>query len=278
MNRRSRGVPGRVVFYGVMLTLVLILIFPFIWITLTAFKTSFEVNAFPPKLFPSRISLDSFRGLFEEYSFGSHFLNSSIIAFGTTVVSLFIGSFAGYSIARLGFPGARILLLLLLGSLMLPAVVIIIPLYRILQTIGLIDTHIGLILLNCTYCVPLVVWMMQGYFMTIPSALEESARIDGCSYLGAFFRIVVPLSAPGIAAAGIFIFLVVWNEFLFALIFTSTRAKTLTVVISEFIGIFEIPWNRLSAAAVVTALPVLLFMLFFQKQLVAGLTKGAVKE
>jgi multiple sugar transport system permease protein len=119
--------------------------------------------------------------------------------------------------------------------------------------------------------------MMRGFFSSIPGELEDSAIVDGCSYFGAFFRILLPISAPGLAASAIFIFLIVWNEFIFALIFTNETAKTLPVITSEFIGVFEISWNRLAAAGVVTAIPILIFILIFQKWLISGLTQGAVK-
>jgi multiple sugar transport system permease protein len=264
------------VYFGLSLW-VLIMVLPFLWIVSTSLKSNAEVYMFPPKLWPETLRFDAFVRVFHDYAFGSHFLNSMIIAVGATSLSLVVGLLAGYSIARLGFPGDRIFLTFLLGSLMLPAVVIVIPLFRVLQSLNLIDTYAGLILVNCSATLPLVVWMMQGFFSSIPRELEEAARIDGCSYFGAFVQVVLPLSAPGIAACAIFIFLIVWNEFLFSLIFTARKAKTLTVVISEFIGIFEISWNQLAAAAVITTLPVLAFVLFFQKGLISGLTKGAVK-
>jgi ABC-type glycerol-3-phosphate transport system permease component len=263
--------------FSLLTILTLAVIFPFVWIILSSLKGDAEVIAYPPTLVPKHVTIAAYLTIFRDYAFAKYFLNTFIIATGATALSLIVGSLAAYSFSRLRFPGDHLFLLSLLGSLMVPSIVLIIPLYVILNKAGLIDTHIGLILANCCYCVPLVAWMMRGFFSTIPGELEEAAIIDGCSYIGAFFRIIMPLSAPGLAASAIFIFLIVWNEFLLALVFTTEKAKTLPVITSEFIGVFEISWSQLAAAAVTTSIPILVFILIFQKKLISGLTQGAIK-
>jgi ABC-type glycerol-3-phosphate transport system permease component len=262
----------------VLLTIITLAVtFPFVWIISSSLKGDAEVIAYPPTLMPKAATIGAYLIIFRDYAFGKYFANSFIIATGATALSLVVGSLAAYSFSRLRFPGDQLLLLSLLGALMIPSIVLIIPLYVILNKLGMIDTRIGTILANCSYCVPLVAWMMRGFFSTIPGELEDAGRIDGCSYLGVLFRIIVPLSAPGLAASAIFILLIVWNEFPFALVFTMERAKTLPVITSEFIGVFEISWSQLAAAAVTTSIPILVFILVFQKRLISGLTQGAIK-
>jgi ABC-type glycerol-3-phosphate transport system permease component len=268
---------GKAIIYLALIVLTIGSIFPFIWTLSSSLKDDVEVSAYPPTFIPKNPTINAYTAIFRDYSFGKYFLNSMIIAIGATTISLFVGSLAAYSFCRLRFPGDNLLLLAFLGSLMLPAIVLVIPLFVIFEKMGLIDTHFGLILANCCYCIPLVAWMMRGFFTSIPGELEDSAIVDGCSYFGAFFRIILPLSAPGLAASAIFIFLIVWNEFMFALVFTNEAAKTLPVITSEFIGVFEISWNRLAAAGVTTSIPILIFILIFQKWLISGLTQGAVK-
>jgi multiple sugar transport system permease protein len=263
--------------YFLLTIITLAVTFPFVWIVSSSLKGDIEVIAYPPTLMPKAPTFGAYIAIFRDYAFGKYFTNSFVIAVGATALSLVVGSLAAYSFSRLRFPGDHLLLLSLLGALMIPSIVLIIPLYVILNKLGMIDTHIGTILANCSYCVPLVAWMMRGFFSTIPGELEDAGRIDGCSYLGVLFKIIVPLSAPGLAASAIFILLVVWNEFPFALVFTMERAKTLPVVTSEFIGVFEISWSQLAAAAVTTSVPILVFILIFQKKLISGLTQGAIK-
>jgi multiple sugar transport system permease protein len=277
--RRKKWVSvlARIARYSFLVILTLAVTFPFVWIISSSLKGDAEVIAYPPTLVPKAVTISAYLTIFREYAFAKYFLNSFIIATGATALSLIVGSLAAYSFSRLRFPGDQFFLLSLLGSLMVPSIVLIIPLYVLLNMVGMIDTHIGIILANCAYCIPLVAWMMRGFFTTIPGELEDSAIIDGCSYLGALFRIIMPLSAPGLAASAIFIFLIVWNEFLFALVFTTETAKTLPVITSEFIGVFEISWSQLAAAAVTTSIPILVFILVFQRRLISGLTQGAIK-
>jgi len=276
-TRRVAFTLQRTARYVVLTILTLVMVFPFVWIISSSLKGDVEVIAYPPTIVPKAVTIGAYLTIFRDYAFGKYFTNSFVIATGATALSLVVGSLAAYSFSRLRFPGDQLLLLSLLGALMVPSIVLIIPLYVILNMLGMIDTHIGTILVNCSYCVPLVAWMMRGFFSTIPGELEDAGRIDGCSYLGVLFRIVVPLSAPGLAASAIFIFLVVWNEFLFALVFTMETAKTLPVITSEFIGVFEISWSQLAAAAVTTSVPILVFILVFQRKLISGLTQGAIK-
>jgi multiple sugar transport system permease protein len=180
-------------------------------------------------------------------------------------------------VARLRFPGRRFYLILLMGSYMMPPIAIVIPGYIILKSVGLMDTQLGLALVDVTFILPLVVWIMRGFFLSIPLELEEAARIDGSSRLGALLRIILPLSAPGLVSAAVFCFIASWNEYLYAFLYTSMRARTLPVLIGEFTTKVGTDYLKMAAAGVVASAPPVLLALIFQRFLIRGLTEGAVK-
>jgi multiple sugar transport system permease protein len=206
-----------------------------------------------------------------------YFLNSLIVSSGTTVLSLAVGCLAAYSLARFRFRAKRYMLLSILFVRMVPAVVLVIPIYTLWRSLGLLDTQQGLILAYLSFNLPFVIWMMRGFFVDIPVEIEEAALIDGCSRLSALVRVILPLAAPGIAATSIFALLLGWNEFLFAVLLTADRAKTLTPAILNYVTDRAILWGNLYAAASIVLLPVLVFSLAVQKHLARGLTGGAVK-
>ncbi|MGI9146737.1 MAG: carbohydrate ABC transporter permease [Chloroflexota bacterium] len=206
-----------------------------------------------------------------------YFLNSLIVSVGTTVCSMAIGCLAAYSLARFRFRAKRYMLLGILLVRMVPAVVLVIPIYTLWRAAGLLDTHAGLILAYLSFNLPFVIWMMRGFFVDIPIEIEEAALIDGCSRLQALIKVIVPLAAPGMAATSIFALLLGWNEFLFAVLLTADKAKTLTPAILNYVTDRAILWGNLYAAASIVLLPVLIFSLSVQKHLARGLTGGAVK-
>jgi multiple sugar transport system permease protein len=177
----------------------------------------------------------------------------------------------------LRFPAKNLILLLMMGGQMLPPIAIVIPLYVLLRSVKLLDTHIGLILVYQSFILPLVVWLLRSYFASIPSELEDAARIDGSSYVGALFRIVLPLSAPGLVSVAVFAFIASWNEYLYAFIYTNIAAKTLPVLIGEFSTKLGLEYLRIAAAGVLASLPPVLLAFIFQRYIVQGLTAGAVK-
>jgi multiple sugar transport system permease protein len=211
-------------------------------------------------------------------AFRSALFNSTIVAIGTVLVSMVVGILGAYAFARLRFRFRRGVLLLFLGTYMLPQIALLIPLYLILNSFGLLNTTTGLVIVDCSLVIPFVLWILSNYFLTIPEELEEAARIDGTTRLGALFYIVLPAARPGIFAALMFAFLLAWDEFMYALIFTSSNAaKTLPVAISEFAGRYTTDFGLVAAGGLVAALPPLVIALIFQRYIVSGMSAGSVK-
>jgi multiple sugar transport system permease protein len=257
---------------------------PFLWMILSSFITKAQLLT-DPFAFPPHITLDNYVRLLTSPNDGvgsANFFHAVINSLGictvTTIISLVIGSIGGYAFARLQFPGKSPLLLFLLAIQFLPAVTVIIPMYMMGRTVHLLNTWWILIFAYTSFALPFTLWIMRGYFETIPRSLENAARIDGCSRIGAFIRVVLPLSAPGFAATAIFTFLNAWDEFFFALIFSNTyAAKTLPVALSEFTSRHSVDFGlQMSGGVVANILPVLI-ALSMQRYIVRGLTAGGVK-
>jgi multiple sugar transport system permease protein len=204
--------------------------------------------------------------------------NSLLVASAVTCISLVIGSLAGYALVRIVFPLRRTLLVGLLGTRMIPEISLVIPLYILANRIGVYNTPPVLIATYLSFALPFAIWLMASFFETIPDELEDAARIDGCSHLGILFHIVMPISTPGLVSTGLFVFLLAWDEFFFAMIFTSTlAAKTVPVAIAEFTGRYVVDITAMMTGGVLAAIPPVLLSLIFQRYIVRGLTAGAVK-
>lgn len=259
------------------LMIVFLSLLPFIWFFLTSLKTEVEVTAIPPVLIPSG-SFAFYRSAFERYDL-LHFVKNSIIISGvTTTLTLLLGIFAGYALARLRLPGKGILLGSLLVVSMFPQISIAGPVWRILQALGWLNSYQGLILPYVTLTLPLGVWIIASFFKELPEELEDAARIDGCGYLQTLFRIMLPLAAPGIFTAAILIFIYAWNEFFFALlIMTQQNYQTLPVGIALFQGQYTLPWGEIAAASTIATVPLVVMVFIFQKWIMRGLSAGAVK-
>jgi len=211
-------------------------------------------------------------------TFRAAMLNSTVVALGTVAISMVVGILGAYAFARLRFRFRRAILILFLATYMLPQIAILIPLYLILSSLGLLDTVAGLIFCDCALVVPFVLWILSNYFLTIPEELEEAARVDGTTRLGALWYVVLPSARPGIFAAIMFAFLLAWDEFMYALIFTSSdQSKTLPVAISEFAGRYTTDFGLVAAGGLLAALPPLVIALVFQRYIVSGLATGSVK-
>jgi len=253
--------------------------FPLFWMIASSFKPPSEFYSSNPTFFPELWSIDNYKQLFIQTSFAKYFLNSLIVAMGSTTLSLIIGGLGAYALSRFNYRLVRIFSQLTLLSYMLPEVLIVIPLYLYVVKIGLADTLIVLVITNMAFTLPLTLWYMRSYFNAIPMALEESAMVEGCNRLQAFRLIALPLALPGLISTGVFAFNHAWNEFLFALVFTSSeKNKVLTLGLATWIGqdaIFS--WGMLLSAAVLVTIPVMLFYLLVQKKLVVGITSGASK-
>jgi multiple sugar transport system permease protein len=270
--------------------LVIYLIFtlvPMIWLFLSTIQTQASLLTLPTRVLPSEVTLGNYVDIFTPAAFGqnsgqSTFLlalrNSVLICLGTTLVAMVLGTLAAYAFARFNIPQKRTLLLIVLGSQLLPAVSLIIPLFRMFKTAQLLDSLLALILAYSTFSLPFVVWIMAGYFQSVPRELEEAARIDGATRFQAFLRVALPLAAPGLGATAIFTLLNAWDEFFFALIFTSTYAsKTLPVALAEFIGRHNVNWGLLVTGGFIASLPPIVISLIFYRYIVSGLSAGGLK-
>ena len=253
---------------------------PFLWVLLGSFKTRAELYATPIVYLPQSLSLanyvDAWTSTLTPFSrfFANSLWVSSVTMVATTVVSIL----AGYALARFKFAGRQTFLLVFLATQMFPAVLLIAPLLSQWYALGLIDTYQALIYSNFSFTVPFTVWMLVGYFESIPRELEESAMIDGCTRFGSLLRIVLPLAAPGVAATAIFAFVASWSELLFAITFTSqTEMRTLSAGLLFMVGQYEIQWGQLSAGVIISTVPVAILFTYLQRHLIQGLSAGAVK-
>jgi ABC-type glycerol-3-phosphate transport system permease component len=262
-----------------LIIIVLIIDFPIFWMVSSSLKGPGELFLREPNFIPKNPVWENYPDVFVRLDYAKYFANSLIVALSTTVTAVIIGSISGYSFARFRYRGRNPALFLILISQMFPASLLVIPLFLILNQLRLINTHLGLVLAYTTFVLPFSVWMMKGFYTTIPVDLEEAALLDGCTRLQVLFKIVLPLAAPGAAATASFAFVVAWNEFLFALnLTTGNETRTLPIGLSLLVGRYFNNWGVLMAAAVITTIPTLLVFLGLQKYLIRGLTAGAVKE
>ena len=252
---------------------------PFAWMLSTSLKTEAEAFRIPPTWIPLEPTIDSYIGIWVRKNFGIYFLNSTVISLATAVLSTFFGALAGYGFSRFFFRGRKFLIGFFLATQMLPGVLLVGPYFKILSRLGLYDTRTGLIIAFLTICLPFSTWMMKGFIDKVPLELDQSAMVDGCSRIGLFFKIVLPIVAPGMVATILFAFLLAWGDLLWALCLTSSENMiTVTLGIARTVGEFRIIWPMLMAGSLVGGMPAILLYIFLQRLLVQGLTAGAVKE
>jgi ABC-type glycerol-3-phosphate transport system permease component len=257
--------------------MVVAIAFPLYWTIISSLVPDHRL-AGPARLIPGDLTADHYRGLFADRDFWTPIRNSLVVAGATTALCVTLGALCAYALARLQFRGKTPILAFILAVSMFPQITIVSPLYAVLRGLGLIDTYPGLILPYVTFAMPLTVWLLVGFFQALPRELEEAAFVDGASRLGTVVRIVLPLSAPGLATTAIITFIYCWNEFLFALSFTvGPDRQTVPVAIALFRGQYQVPWGQILAATVVATGPVALLVLAFQRGIIRGLTAGAVK-
>lgn len=253
------------------------LLFPFYWMFVTAVKTDAEIYTVPLLYWPKHFSWGNFQKLFGYFDFLKYMKNSLIIALATTVVSLFVSTLAAYTFTRYTFKGRKALMALFLSNNMFPTVLLMIPLYAIMRKIGLLYTYTGMILAYTTFSIPFSVWLIQGFIRDIPYELEEAAMVDGCTRVGAFVHMLLPVLTPGLLAAGVYMFMQAWNEYTLASMFTNPGTRTIPVALNSLIGQLGVDWGLLCAGGTITVIPVCIMFFFAQKRLVAGLTAGSVK-
>lgn len=257
--------------------IVAVAVLPFIWQIITSIKVPRELTTLPPIL-PRQPTGESYYTVFVGKQFYRYIINSAIVAGLTTTLTLIVAGLASYSLARLPIKGKGIMMVVVLALSMLPQMAVVSALYIAFRRTGLLNTYSGLVIAYCTFSVPLGIWIMTSFFREIPHDLEAAAKVDGCSPLQAFVRVIVPLAAPGVFTTAILVFIQAWNEFLFALTFTTGISRqTVPVGIALMPQLYYVPWGAISAASVIVTLPLIIVVLVFQRRIVEGLTAGGVK-
>lgn len=269
---------SRITAYIVIIVILAAMMGPIYWTVVTAFKPDMETYVFPPVYFPKNPTFQPFRLLFEYYPFASYVRNSIIVTLSTTTVVTVFGMFAAYGLSLYRFKGANAVLYFLIFTRIIPPLSLLLPFYLVIANLGLQDRLLSMILANIYLTYPFAVLIMKSFFDSFPRDLVDAGIVDGCSRTGVLLRIVLPISATGIASSAIISFLWTWNEFIYAFVFTSTsRAQPVTVGCFDAIGDIFVNWNQICAGGTIAALPGILFVLFAQKYLVQGLSAGALK-
>jgi len=258
------------------LILLVFFIFPIYWIVVMSLKLNVDIFTFPPN-FIFMPSLEAYRNVMIRTDFFGAFFSSLIVAVSTTTICLIVGLTAGYSVVTFDFRGKKTLQILIMTLRMAPAISMVIPLYMIFASLRLVNTRTGVVMALVSFLLPFTVWLLLGYLRDVPKDLTYSALIDGCGYLGILIRIVIPLTAPGIAAVGILVFALSWNEFLISSVMVSASNQTLPVLIRAYLSEQTTVWNEVAAVGVIISIPAVFVTLFCQKYIVGGLTMGAVK-
>ena len=274
----ARGRLGDILAYLGLAAIVLFSVFPILWTFLVSLKPEGEIVNATLTYLPRRIVFENYVAIWTRSNFPTLIANSAVITLLTVAMCLGAGTLAAYAVARTRFAGRRKVLLLYLAVRMFPAVMIVIPLFITLRMVGLLDSRLGLALAYTSFLLPVFIWMMKGFFDAIPGELEEAARIDGASRLGAMLRVILPLVLGGLVATSVFVAIGAWNDYLFALMLTSsTGSRTWPVGLQLMVGEFQLPWGALAAGGMISIAPVVLLFAIVQRALVQGLTAGAVK-
>ena len=254
------------------------MLFPFYVMLVTSLKPMSEVFTIPPTWFPKVPTLRGYVDVWRAIPLGQFFLNSLIISLGAAALTLACAIPAGYALARYRFPGRSAILYTILVTQMFSPVVVIITLFKVLTAYRMLNTYASLIVTNAAFALAFSLWMLTGFFQSVPKEIEEAARIDGCTTAQTVLKVLVPLAAPGVATTVIYTFILAWNEFIFALTFiSSSRMQPLTVGLASFIGRYTIEWNLLMAGSLLATLPVIALFLLVERHLVKGLSVGALK-
>jgi multiple sugar transport system permease protein len=268
----------RVLVYAVVFAVVGVLFFPIYWMFNTSLAPQDQLYVYPPKILHPNATLGAYTKIFAERPIARWMFNSFVVVLLTGAFSLAISVLAGYSLSRFRVRGAGSLGYVLLASRMLPTTLLVIPLFVFMSQVRLINTLWSVVLANVTFIMPFATWMLKGYFDSIPRELEEAAYIDGTSRMGALWRVTLPLAAPGVAATALYSAILAWDEYLFARTFLNTNSVwTISVGLGSFRGEYITYWNEVMAASLVGTLPIILIFLLLERQLVGGLTAGAVK-
>lgn len=273
----TRKVSTRVVLWVALGAILVLYGFPFLYLLFTSFKTPSDAIAVPPSVLPNVWTLENYVTALAKEGVVPALINSVVTAVVSTVMSLVLAVPAAYAVTRYRTPSGRVFVLAALVTRMVPTIAIGAPLVETMRVMGISDTSFALAIAHTTISLPLSIWLMASFFEAVPDELEEAAKVDGASRLGALWRVVLPVVSGGVAVTAIFAFLASWNEFLFALLLTSVRAQTTPIVIANFQTQFGLDWGAMTALAALYSIPVILLTLVLQRHIVAGLTLGAVK-
>lgn len=269
----------RTLIYGLIAMFLFITLFPLVWVLSTSIKPNEEAINFPPKFLPEKITFSNYVFVLTDPGLVRSLINSFVVSVGSTALSVVVSALGGYAFARFEFKGKNLIMSIILGLFMIPVVINIVPLYIMLSKVGILNSPIALILTFQILIIPLNILLFKNYFETIPKELEEAALIDGCSRLGVLKRITIPLSIPGFAIAAVLSFRFSWNEFILPIVLANRPDSVVfQVALYQFISLYRIQWGYLSAGITLAIIPVLLLMLSFQKQMIKGLTIGAIRE
>lgn len=275
MRKGTRTTFRQLLIYVLVILVILAFFLPVYWVVITAFKHGSEVFEYR---FIFKPTVNNFKNVLAEASFRRYYFNSLVVSGVSTLLALFIGFPLSYALVRFGFKGRENLSFWILSLRMIPPIVVAIPFFLMFKKIGLFDTLTGLVLIYTNFNLPFVIWILRGFIENVPVELEEAAMIDGCSRWDALRLVTVPISLVGIVTVAILCFIFVWNEFLFALVLTGVKSRTVTVAVFSFMGFAEISWGLMCAASVLASAPIVVFGIMVRKQLVSGLTFGALKE
>lgn len=256
--------------------ILIFLLFPFYWTFVTSIKPQDELYG-AVTYWPQHPTLDSYINLFTSFDFLKYMRHSLLVAFITTLMSLFVSTLAAYAFSRFEFRGRKVLMSMFLTNNMFPTVLLLSPLYVIMRSLGILYTPMALILAYTTFTIPFSVWLLIGYMNDVPPALEEAAMVDGCDRAQAFIRVILPTLVPCLIATGVYIFMTSWNEYTFAVMFTNEANRTIPVALKTLVGQLGVQWDLITAGGIITIIPVCIMFFFVQKRLVEGLTAGAVK-
>lgn len=277
MNYIARSRLRRAVDAVVLAIIALTALFPIVWGLSTSLKPISKIMEYPPRLVPDTPTLEHYARLLDA-GIGLNILNSTLVSFLTVALSLIVGALGGYALARYEFRGKKTVMFAIISVMSIPLVSLMVPTYTFLSTLGLLDTRAGLTLLYTAYQLPITVWVLYAFFQTLPQELEHAAMIDGYSRIEVLRRIVIPLSKPGMVAAGLLVIIFAWNDFVVALVMTSSEEiRTLPVAIYNYLGYFGREWGPLTAGAMVSIVPVIIVFVIFQRYFLSGMTGGSVK-
>lgn len=278
-NNRVWFFAERTLIYALIAILLFVTIAPLVWVFSTSFKRNEESISFPPKFLPENVTFDNYKFVLTDPGLVHSLINSFVVSIGSTILSVTVSALGGYAFARFEFKAKNLIMSVILGLFMIPVIINIIPLYTMLSAAGMLNSSLALILTFQILIIPLNILLLKNYFETIPKDLEESALIDGCSRLGVLMRITMPLSMPGFAIAAVLAFRFSWNEFILPIVLANRPdSMVFQVALYQFISIYRIEWGYLTAGITLAIIPVLVLMLVFQKQMIRGLTLGAIRE